>query len=193
MNKIFSFFLITVIISLYGCSASMDKYSRNGGTLRDHFLTTNYGDVVRRANTYCSSIGAGQSNISKQSNGCLLFCGSEYDVYNFTCTPSQYNSPFIGTTSQTKSNNSCVLDSDCIDGLHCRYLPTLDAHVCRPVGWKASDENKTLTPISTTPNDKPIKKESLNLDDFKAQCKELGFKEKTPDFGNCVLQLNSSK
>ena len=40
-----------------------------------------------------------------------------------------------------------------------------------------------------------LKKESLGvpLNDFKIQCKELGFKEGTTDFGNCVLQLNEGK
>ena len=39
------------------------------------------------------------------------------------------------------------------------------------------------------------RKESLGvpLNDFKIQCKELGFKEGTTDFGNCVLQLNDKK
>jgi hypothetical protein len=34
---------------------------------------------------------------------------------------------------------------------------------------------------------------SSNLDEFKVQCKELGFRTGTQDFGNCVLQLNESK
>jgi len=33
----------------------------------------------------------------------------------------------------------------------------------------------------------------VNLEEFKANCKLLGFKEKTTDFGNCVLQLNEGK
>ena len=39
----------------------------------------------------------------------------------------------------------------------------------------------------------PKKTTSVNLDEFKAQCKALGFKAGTQDFGNCVLQLNESK
>jgi hypothetical protein len=31
------------------------------------------------------------------------------------------------------------------------------------------------------------------LSGFKAQCKVLGFKEGTQDFGNCVLELNEAK
>lgn len=33
----------------------------------------------------------------------------------------------------------------------------------------------------------------VNLGEFKTQCKELGFKVGTPDFGNCVLKLNEIK
>jgi hypothetical protein len=39
----------------------------------------------------------------------------------------------------------------------------------------------------------PKKTTSVNLDEFKAQCKALGFKAGTQDFGNCVLQLNEGK
>jgi hypothetical protein len=35
--------------------------------------------------------------------------------------------------------------------------------------------------------------QKVPLDKFKAQCKELGFKTGTPDFGNCVLELNDAK
>ena len=34
---------------------------------------------------------------------------------------------------------------------------------------------------------------SINLEQYKTQCKELGFKAGTQDFGNCVLQLNEGK
>ncbi len=36
-------------------------------------------------------------------------------------------------------------------------------------------------------------KQGVPLDGFKAQCKELGFKVGSTDFGNCVLQLNDTK
>ena len=43
--------------------------------------------------------------------------------------------------------------------------------------------------------DLKLRKESLGvpLEEFKEQCKQLGFKEKSTDFGDCVLQLNNSK
>ena len=49
-----------------------------------------------------------------------------------------------------------------------------------------SNKQKALPIPPTTIN-------PLNLDESKTKCKELGFKEKTPDFGNCVLQLNEAK
>lgn len=44
----------------------------------------------------------------------------------------------------------------------------------------------TITEPMTTP---PSTNQSVNLDSFKTQCKELGFKVGTADYGNCVLQL----
>jgi hypothetical protein len=46
---------------------------------------------------------------------------------------------------------------------------------------KATVTEPIITPPSTN--------QSVNLDSFKIQCKELGFKVGTADYGNCVLQL----
>lgn len=137
------------MVTLAGCNAAMDRYSRSGGLLHDHFSTANYGDVVRRGNIYCSSISMGAPRISKISNGCLLGCSSEYDMYNFTCETNIYSQP---------SSYSAP--------------PILQPQLQPPV--------TTIV--------KP-----LSLDGFKSQCKQLGFKVGTPDFGNCVLQLNEAK
>ncbi len=53
-----------------------------------------------------------------------------------------------------------------------------------PLTFNGSAEIKKEMPKKTT---------SVNLDEFKAQCKELGFKVDTQDFGNCVLELNDAK
>ncbi len=43
---------------------------------------------------------------------------------------------------------------------------------------------------ATAPAPEPaIQNQTLNLDDSKAKCKNLGFKEGSKDFGNCVLQI----
>jgi hypothetical protein len=49
--------------------------------------------------------------------------------------------------------------------------------------------------INKEKEDLKLRKESLGvpLEEFKEQCKQLGFKEKSTDFGDCVLQLNNSK
>ncbi len=60
-------------------------------------------------------------------------------------------------------------------------------------------KNKDYTqPIVTAPlipnaPPMPLSEKPLNLEEFKKQCKHLGFKEGTADFGNCVLQLNEAK
>ena len=38
-----------------------------------------------------------------------------------------------------------------------------------------------------------VQAKPLSLEEFKTQCKVLGFKEGSQDFGNCVLELNESK
>lgn len=53
-----------------------------------------------------------------------------------------------------------------------------------PLTFNGSAEIKKEMPKKTT---------SVNLDEFKAQCKELGFKVDTQDFDNCVLELNEGK
>jgi hypothetical protein len=63
----------------------------------------------------------------------------------------------------------------------------LGAHHCekRPhPGNKCAHDIFTLAPDQTPP---------LHLEEFKAQCQELGFNVGTSDFGNCVLQLNAAK
>ena len=94
--------------------------------------------------------------------------------------PGSSNSSDSNSYQQLR-NKGCLKDSDCSAGLQCRYIVRHDISLCKPAGWEP--------PVLA--NDAPIKIESLNLDGFKAQCKQLGFKEKTPDFGSCVLQLNT--
>ena len=53
-----------------------------------------------------------------------------------------------------------------------------------PLTFNGSAEIKKEMPKKTT---------SVNLVEFKVQCKELGFKAGTQDFGNCVLELNDAK
>ena len=38
-----------------------------------------------------------------------------------------------------------------------------------------------------------IRKQGVNLEEFKTQCELLGFKADSTDFGNCVLELNGAK
>jgi hypothetical protein len=47
-----------------------------------------------------------------------------------------------------------------------------------------------ITEVSEVSVPEPaIQNQTLNLDDSKAKCKNLGFKEGSKDFGNCVLQI----
>ena len=53
---------------------------------------------------------------------------------------------------------------------------------------KPSISATSTTPVQTVTKEKPV-----SLQGFKTQCKQLGFKVGTTDFGNCVLELNDSK
>lgn len=54
----------------------------------------------------------------------------------------------------------------------------------------APEKPMTISPASQEPISQ---NQSLNLGGYKAQCKDLGFKVGTADYGNCVLQLNDAK
>jgi hypothetical protein len=41
-------------------------------------------------------------------------------------------------------------------------------------------------------DESPPKKNNINLDNFKKECEDLGFKPKTEKFGECVLRLVES-
>ena len=53
----------------------------------------------------------------------------------------------------------------------------------------ATTKNKVIVPDSSLSVPSINKEATIELDKFKVQCKELGFKLGTTDYGNCVLQL----
>ena len=60
-----------------------------------------------------------------------------------------------------------------------------------------NNNNECIQPstsaTSTTPVPPVTKEKPLSLEGFKTQCKELGFKVGSADYGNCVLELNETK
>jgi hypothetical protein len=78
-------YLMTLLFSCTAIAAVDDYYNGKGGLLYSHFLVGGYDSVVKKANQHCASIGKGQPTINRKSNGCLLFCGSEYHEYEFVC------------------------------------------------------------------------------------------------------------
>lgn len=105
----------------------------------------------------------------------------------FSCESNPTENTTAPNVSYSK-NISCNTDIDCTSGSHCRFQPNSDINVCRPSGWKSTDAPQESTAIQP-----PVITKPLSLQEFKTQCKELGFKVGTPDFGNCVLELNDSK
>ena len=50
-------------------------------------------------------------------------------------------------------------------------------------------ESKAPQPPKVAMSEPSAQNQAVNLDNFKAKCKDLGFKEGSKDYGNCVLQL----
>ena len=66
------------------------------------------------------------------------------------------------------------------------FLCSLNSQSIQVVGPPASIDSKEKQEL-------PKKTNSVNLDESKAQCNELGFKTGTTDYGNCVLKLHEMK
>ena len=124
-----------------------------------------------------------------------------------------------GKNNGCVSNKECGVGFSC----RTLAVQAFPASVCKPIGWTQPNQKETistdappipeslryldqpktkevtdlnqLTPDNpSTLTNKPIKSSSgVNLEPFKTQCKQLGFKIGTTDFGNCVLELNDAK
>lgn len=106
--------MLAISLVLFGCASNRDVYGGDGGTLYDYFASRNYGEVVRRANQYCTSRGLGAPSVQKTREGCF-FCMTEYDEYSFTCsqamnTNSKYEStaPPPARVSMDEAKNKCI-------------------------------------------------------------------------------------
>jgi hypothetical protein len=144
--------------------------------------------VLQEATKYCDIMHKTLKIITLKNQ-------TPYNTGNFPradMTFSCESNPTENTTAPNVSyskNIKCNTDIDCPSGLHCRANPYSVINLCRPSGWKYSyDQQAKMAAQAQLHPANPI-----NLEDFKAQCKKLGFKAGTQDFGNCVLELNDSK
>lgn len=97
-------FALLCLLMLASC-ATRDKFYGDSGEISDHFSSRDFNDVVRRANALCASKGMGRAYVEKTSEGCFLFCSSEYDKYSFRCQASPYSSPAAQQYQQSQPDN----------------------------------------------------------------------------------------
>ena len=135
----------------------------------------------------CAIVLTGCTTMKDRYSGSGGLLGDYYDSrdYNYVVRRANMYCSSIGMGAPriSKITNGCFM---CPSGWDIYNF------TCKP---NIYNEPSTYSPPPTTPQRIApiIQVKPLNLEDFKAQCKELGFKVGTPDFGNCVLELNDSK
>lgn len=93
------------------------------------------------------------------------------------------NSNYSGSVAPILNNQYMPLPNSHWSKINNEYSPTL--------GWHPAAVIIQQAPLTSTQF--PLTEKSLNLEGYKTQCNNLGFKAGTQDFGNCVLELNDSK
>lgn len=147
--------------------------------------------VVQEAKKYCANLNKPLKITTLQQTQPPYIGGNFPRVdMTFSCESNRNEHTTTSNVSHNKNIN-CNTDTDCPIGLNCRFQPNSFGNVCKPTESKYSDELTSETPQETQ---KPLSSSKpINLENFKAQCKEIGFKVGTADFGNCVLELNDAK
>ena len=184
--------LIIIMLTGSGCATnknipSMDKYTGSSGVLYKYY-TNDDRSLIDRVTNYCASIGMGSPPLNKIQEGCL-FCSNKYNAYEFTCLPGKNTQASNYIQYSRREGYTCNIDSDCYAALKCLDQTENTLKTCRPDNWVALQKSI----LNTKVNEQQIQPEPLSLEGFKTQCKQLGFKVGTPDFGNCVLELNDAK
>lgn len=93
MRVMYGVFLMMLIAIASGTAAAgnypirIAEENGNGGVIWDHYSGRDYGGVTAVARTYCQNAGQGLPSIKKRKEGCILFCGTEFDEYEFSCGP----------------------------------------------------------------------------------------------------------
>ena len=174
--------LIVLALLIGGCAFVVPYEKGNNGIItRSLMLPKDDNYIVSRAKEYCSSeVRSGDVYVKENPNFAMY-------SYSFTCS----SAPLV-----SKAVNECSIDSDCKSGFSCRTRLNSDNNECRVIsGFVPSAPIKSEATAQPTPiKSEPTKQnQSVNLEEFKVQCKALGFKVGTTDFGNCVLQLNEAK
>ena len=78
------------------------------GEISDHMSKRNYGSVTALARTYCQNNGFGVPKITKTKEGCMLFCGGEWDKYEFVCGDRPVTSGRITNADMEALGSQCV-------------------------------------------------------------------------------------
>lgn len=189
IGAIGSFGGLFLTMLLFGGCATKGNSGTNGQS-REEF-TSYVESVFRLQNTMTSEI------IALQGNDDIALYQAE-KVMQLTCAPlnewvsrqtegsdtglflnRQVEEAVVGCDQAAQKVNLEVMAIKKID----KPLNSKPKQIVMPPDSNSADDNKEM----------PKKTTSVNLDEFKAQCTQLGFKAGTQDFGNCVLELNEGK
>ena len=80
----------------------------SGGIIKDHFSRRDYGGVTAVARTYCQNARLGSPSVKKRKEGCLLFCGTEFDEYEFSCGARPITANQISSADMDELGARCV-------------------------------------------------------------------------------------
>jgi hypothetical protein len=118
-----------------------------------------------------------------------LACLTTYETAKLSLTKLNENLPFssfdkvalIIRDMSVQAMTAMLTDADLLQALK-DYKLTGGKKLIEPVVNKAPvSESSSITTNNQAP--------AVNMEKYKAQCKDLGFKLGTTDYGNCVLQL----
>jgi hypothetical protein len=83
------------VFILFGCAASIrgNDSSSSHVVIKDHVLSgSGYSDVINQARNYCRQFNA-NAILKSKKEGCLFFCGTEYNYYQFDCVKERQFAP----------------------------------------------------------------------------------------------------
>jgi hypothetical protein len=107
-----------------------------------------------------------------------------FKIHRYDIPTGNLGAHYIYTTDCKKKNIYNILkpnekiDFDDVSGAALKYPADFSCNYAEKNLWATNNKNENI-----------VNKSPINIDEAKAKCKVLGFKEKTEKFGTCVLEL----
>ncbi len=186
---------LIVILSallLAGCVPTLTRDDGNGGRIQEHFTLRDTVRIKNLADGYCQQRGLSVAQVSQVSAGCVLACGSEFDVYEFRCGNANFVSNqqnFVqecaekGLKIDSKVHTQCVSKKEKAEQARIeKEQKTAAARAEKETREQAKREREYAA---------KMQQEKINAD--KAQCDAYGIKRGTNAFATCLMQIDQMK